>query len=37
VLRAAAQPYIFFVVWPLIVLAAWWTLRRPPLTREFAL
>jgi hypothetical protein len=37
VLRAAVQQYIFFVLWPLLVLAGWWALRRPSLTREFAL
>jgi hypothetical protein len=37
VLRAGVQPYIFFVIWPLLVLAAWWALRRASLTREFAL
>jgi hypothetical protein len=36
-LRAGVQPYIFFVIWPLLVLAAWWALRRPSLIREFAL
>jgi hypothetical protein len=37
VLRAGAQGYIFFVIWPLLVLAAWWARQRPLFTRELAL
>jgi ABC-2 type transport system permease protein len=37
VLRAGAQPYIFFILWPALVLIAWWALRRPPSNRGFAL
>jgi ABC-2 type transport system permease protein len=37
VLRAGAQPYIFLVAWPLLVLTVWWAVGRPSLTSRFAL
>jgi hypothetical protein len=36
-LRAGAQPCIFFVLWPLLVLALWWASRRPSSNPAFAL
>ncbi len=31
--RAAAAPWVFFVIWPLIVIGAWWIIHRPRITR----
>jgi ABC-2 type transport system permease protein len=31
--RATIAPWMFFVVWPLVVIAAWWLITRPRLLR----
>jgi hypothetical protein len=37
VLRAGVLPYIFFFLWPALVLLVWWSIRRPSSNRRFAL
>jgi hypothetical protein len=31
--NAAGAPWVFFVVWPLVVIGAWWSVSRPKISR----
>jgi hypothetical protein len=31
--EASSAPWVFFVAWPLVVIAAWWSVNRPTISR----